>query len=107
MSHTQYLLRNNFSLSQFHGRTFSTSEIVHCHKCQFVRLYKTIFLHFLKDFERKKIKKTVGGWIKKGGATPDRSKTPVRGPLFGPNVLPKVKTEESKNKKNINRRVID
>jgi hypothetical protein len=48
------------------------------------------------------------GWIKKGGATPDRSsRTPARGPLFGPNVLPYVKSKESKNKKNINRRVID
>jgi hypothetical protein len=49
----------------------------------------------------------MNGWIKKGGATPDRSRTPARGPLFGPNVLPLVKSEESKNKKNINRRVID
>jgi hypothetical protein len=29
----------------------------------------------------------VDGWINKGGATPDRSRTPARGPLFGPNVL--------------------
>jgi hypothetical protein len=30
----------------------------------------------------------MDGWIKKGGATPDRSRTPARGPLFEPNVLP-------------------
>jgi hypothetical protein len=30
----------------------------------------------------------LDGWIKKGGATPGRSRTPARGPLFGPNVLP-------------------
>jgi hypothetical protein len=29
----------------------------------------------------------VFGWIKKGGATPDRSRTPARGPFFGANVL--------------------
>jgi hypothetical protein len=29
----------------------------------------------------------MDGWIKKGGATPDRSRTPARGSLLGPNVL--------------------
>jgi hypothetical protein len=29
----------------------------------------------------------VDGWIKKDGPIPDRSRTPARGPLFGPNVL--------------------
>jgi hypothetical protein len=29
-----------------------------------------------------------GGWIMKGGATSDKSRTPARGPLFGPNILP-------------------
>jgi hypothetical protein len=36
----------------------------------------------------------MNGWIKKGGATSDRSRTPARGPLFGPNVLPYVKSEK-------------
>jgi ribonuclease HII len=30
---------------------------------------------------------TIGS-IEKGGATPDRSRTPARGPLFGPQVFP-------------------
>jgi hypothetical protein len=30
----------------------------------------------------------MDGWIKKGGSTSDRIKTPARGALFGPNVLP-------------------
>jgi hypothetical protein len=46
----------------------------------------------------------MDGWIMKGEATPDRSRTPARGPLFGPNLLLYVKSEESKNQKNINRR---
>jgi hypothetical protein len=29
----------------------------------------------------------MDGWIKKGGATPDRSRTPARRPLFEPNVI--------------------
>jgi hypothetical protein len=41
----------------------------------------------------------MDGWIKKGGVTPDRSRTPARGPLFGPNVLLYVKSEESKKQK--------
>jgi hypothetical protein len=49
----------------------------------------------------------LDGWIKKNGASPNRSRTPARGPLFGPNVLPQEKSEKSKNKKNINGRVID
>jgi hypothetical protein len=35
------------------------------------------------------------GWLKKGEATPDRSRTPARGPLFGFNVLPQVKSAKS------------
>jgi hypothetical protein len=35
-----------------------------------------------------------GGWIKKGGATPDGCRTPARGSLFGPNLLPQVKSEK-------------
>jgi hypothetical protein len=35
----------------------------------------------------------LDGWIKKGGATPDRNRTPARGALFGPNVLTSVKSE--------------
>jgi hypothetical protein len=35
------------------------------------------------------------GWIKKGGATPDRSRTPAPGPLFKPHVLLQVKSEKS------------
>jgi hypothetical protein len=37
----------------------------------------------------------MDGWIKKGEATPDRSRTPARGPLFGPNArcLKRVKTK--------------
>jgi hypothetical protein len=56
-------------------------------------------------------------WIKKGEAISVRSSTLAPGPLFGPHVLPlkKNKTEKDrikkrkieKNKKNINRRVID
>jgi hypothetical protein len=34
-----------------------------------------------------KTTKYLDGWIKKGGATPDRSRTPARRPLFGLNVL--------------------
>jgi hypothetical protein len=47
----------------------------------------------------------MDGWIKKGGATPDRSRNPARGPLCGPNVLPftektkRTLIEESKIKK--------
>jgi hypothetical protein len=40
----------------------------------------------------------IDGLIKKGGATPDRSRTIARGPLFEPNVLPKVRSEK-RNKK--------
>jgi ribosomal protein L15 len=29
----------------------------------------------------------IDRWIKKGGDTPIRSRTPKRGPLFGPNML--------------------
>jgi hypothetical protein len=36
----------------------------------------------------------MDGWIKKGGATPDRSRTPASGPPFGPNVLPYVRSEK-------------
>jgi hypothetical protein len=37
----------------------------------------------------------MNGWIKKGGATPNRSRTPARGLLFGLNMLPQVKSEKS------------
>jgi hypothetical protein len=43
----------------------------------------------------------MDGWIKKGGATPDRSRTPSRGPLFGPNVLPYVRSEREIRRRNI------
>jgi hypothetical protein len=33
--------------------------------------------------------------VKKGVATPYRSRTPARGPLLGPNVLPWVRSEKS------------
>jgi hypothetical protein len=49
----------------------------------------------------------MGGWIKKGGATSNRSRTPARcGPLFGRNVLipcvksvKSIKTEKERMKK--------
>jgi hypothetical protein len=40
----------------------------------------------------------MDGWIKKGGATSDRSRTPARGPLFGPYVK-----SEKRNKTEIDR----
>jgi hypothetical protein len=39
----------------------------------------------------------MDGWMKKIGATPDRSRIPKRGSLFEPNVLPQVRSEQ-KNK---------
>jgi hypothetical protein len=36
----------------------------------------------------------MNGWIKKGEATSDRSKTPARRPLFGPNMFSQVKREK-------------
>jgi hypothetical protein len=36
-------------------------------------------------------------WIRKGRPIPNRSRTPARQPLFGPNVLPYVRSEK-KNK---------
>jgi hypothetical protein len=44
----------------------------------------------------------MDGRIKKGGTTSGRSRTPACGPLFGPNVLPKVK-KEKRNKTEENR----
>jgi hypothetical protein len=44
----------------------------------------------------------MDGWIKKSGATPDRSRNPASEPLFRPNVLEvkKNKTEKDRIKKN-------
>jgi hypothetical protein len=75
---------------------FSTTQLSH-NFCGFVRwsliLYFLLLFHHHWTMQEVLLKPQwlyvfLDGWIKKGGATPDRSRTPARGPLFGPNVLP-------------------